>query len=1021
MATPASSTGLGINLQSRDAIPQLQTTVNSGPRFPSDPEARRRLRRTLTGPRAPTKARPKTTIPALLASRPCIPHSTSQSGTISSANMRSMRGMQGLTGAEIGDSMVAFEADGGSVREGSRFALDPLTPGGCTLPPMIRRHSTSEGSNVRNSPAALPRDVTLLSFGISHLGGASADLKSLLGDSNARLKSGAVILPGRSRTSKDKKVDKQCGVALEQAKHRARVEVDIVLESNVCVQGGYVRGHIKVRIRKRSKKQSPVALSEGKIRIVGYEMISDGDHRHIFYQCAAPLSAVTDAAQNIYCSTTDEDGFTQGLEGMHVLPFALHLPSDGSFGTPKGTLHISTGAVVRYIAMVSIRVKDPDTGTRSLAHFYRDCEVWPLLDPSTILQPALRPIQATAHKSVSLIGGASAKVKLNAQLHRLNWPAGSRCPVSMHVTNGSKKTIRSLMLTLVRTTTVFRPRHALDTEGDRDPDSCQTTTLHKVVAESSLEMGAGIAKGRASAKGWWTGISPGQELEFVHFIMLPPEALSITRARLLEVEYSIRVTLSAGSLASDVAVTLPIRIFSFISIDPPPSAGLLSNSGAYIRSTQLPAVAALERVPSTFSRSKASVHTRLPTTMEDEEENEYEPEHSPEATPTANNLLHRPSLRIANPDISPVLSEKPPLPKLDTTVPLSAIPSEASMYSTGTASSQGDEDSEADAPVDATHAIQHGTLELDGDIGSDEELDAVLKSAKIEQGPFGAHTNGSVTTPEARMKSRGQKQSSWGTNSPSQKPIPRMEGVGSGMRSSWKKDEERNLLIARLRERARRGIPQPVIDSTSGTDETEEDTPKLGSTKNNANDGLPDSFDCDRVTASVSHTFIHPHPSSLERKESRKLPRPPSTTILHTGEGNTTAPMRHSHMGIIHRQAANTMPGLPRPSALHSRSPRKQGTLKGLPHPPAVPEHTDLQGITKVFPVQSTLSDSAALRKIILSPPRSPVRPPRSPLRLYRGGSSGSTSTEEVQNDGEDSPIRQRIMALEHRVKTNGW
>ena len=259
--------------------------------------------------------------------------------------------MKGLEGAEMGDSMVSFDVGEGSVREGSRIlGLDPLTLGGGSH---SRRHSISEGSQLRQPHLALPRDVTLLSLGASHLGGG-ADLKFLLGDSNARLKSGAVILPGPGRSSNDKKALKQQGVALEQAKSRARVEVDLVLESNVCVQGGYVRGHIKIRVRKRSKKQSPVSLSEGKMRIVGYEMIADGDERHIFYQCAAPLSSITDAAHSIYCSTTDDDGFGQGVEGVHVLPFALHLPPDGSFGSPKGTLGMGSGTIIRYIAMMFV-------------------------------------------------------------------------------------------------------------------------------------------------------------------------------------------------------------------------------------------------------------------------------------------------------------------------------------------------------------------------------------------------------------------------------------------------------------------------------------------------------------------------------------------------------------------------------------------------------------------------------------------------------------------------------------------
>lgn len=53
--------------------------------------------------------------------------------------------------------------------------------------------------------------------------------------------------------------------------------------------------------------------------------------------------------------------------------------------------------------------------------------------------------------------------------------------------------------------------------------------------------------------------------------------MSITRSRLLEVDYSLRVTLSAGTLrTTDVQVTLPVRIVNFLSVDPPPSFPLAS-------------------------------------------------------------------------------------------------------------------------------------------------------------------------------------------------------------------------------------------------------------------------------------------------------------------------------------------------------------------------------------------------------------------------------------------------------------
>ena len=71
-----------------------------------------------------------------------------------------------------------------------------------------------------------------------------------------------------------------------------------------------------------------------------------------------------------------------------------------------------------------------------------------------------------------------------------------------------------------------------------------------------------------------------------------PSALSFTRVRLLEVEYTIRVSLSAGSLGADVHVILPIRVINFLSIDPPPSTFSASPeaiSGRYfMRESDLP-------------------------------------------------------------------------------------------------------------------------------------------------------------------------------------------------------------------------------------------------------------------------------------------------------------------------------------------------------------------------------------------------------------------------------------------------
>jgi len=123
-----------------------------------------------------------------------------------------------------------------------------------------------------------------------------------------------------------------------------------------------------------------------------------------------------------------------------------------------------------------------------------------------------------------LFMGGTGKVTLTATLHRSHWIAGQQCCVKVNVTNATKKAIKSLTLSLVRCTVVFKPDARLDAVNDdlnMDPDACQTSTTQKVVAESILEPGQRGARGYASAKGWWAGVRPGEDAGFFHFIQLP--------------------------------------------------------------------------------------------------------------------------------------------------------------------------------------------------------------------------------------------------------------------------------------------------------------------------------------------------------------------------------------------------------------------------------------------------------------------------------------------------------------------
>ncbi|KAJ7040446.1 hypothetical protein C8F04DRAFT_1178165 [Mycena alexandri] len=411
--------------------------------------------------------------------------------------------------------------------------------------------------------ASLSRHGTLLSSGATTLKRA-AELKSLLGNANSRLRPGALVVSQRP--------DGQEPTSFEQAKPRARVEIDIVLHSNMCVEGGIIKGFIKLRIRPRMKKESVVSISDGKVRIIGFES-TEGDY-HEFFQHSAALSEVVTYPPRIYNSPPDSEGFfTAGeFEGVHSLGFEMPLPMNG-VRRPQGPFHGPSGVSVRYIALVSIKVKD-EFEKRSIAHFYRDCEIWPRLDPSVILAPADQPIQASVSKRIFM--GGTGEVRLTSALHRSCFIAGTHVPVSVKVQNDTKKLIKSLSLTLHQSVVVFKRKLPLDSNSvtEVDIDSCRTSTSKKIVASSTLERAQSFSRGHASTGGWWPGIPSGETLEFSHLLLVPSDALTHIRERLIEVEYTIRVGLNAGSLTTDICVDLPIRIINLISLDPPPTFAL---------------------------------------------------------------------------------------------------------------------------------------------------------------------------------------------------------------------------------------------------------------------------------------------------------------------------------------------------------------------------------------------------------------------------------------------------------------
>jgi hypothetical protein len=268
---------------------------------------------------------------------------------ISTSYVPTLRSMKGLLLADMDDSVVQMDvsAADSSLPDGQRITFEPVVTSnrsGLIQPAALHGHPGNE--------LVLNRDDTLLNLDASPARNA-AELKSLLGNNYSRLRPGAAVLPPLSLLSnKSTNISGEyMTVALEQAKPRARVEVDIILDGDICVQGSHLKGRVRVHVRKGSKTQPPVWLAKGRVRIIGYESINDDD-RHTFYQCTAPLSTSGSSTDALYISEPDEEGYAEAKDGVYVFPFAVWLPLDDSCGLARGVVQIPSGATVRYIAMM---------------------------------------------------------------------------------------------------------------------------------------------------------------------------------------------------------------------------------------------------------------------------------------------------------------------------------------------------------------------------------------------------------------------------------------------------------------------------------------------------------------------------------------------------------------------------------------------------------------------------------------------------------------------------------------------
>lgn len=266
--------------------------------------------------------------------------------------------------------------------------------GGCEEPrisvaPVAARSAHSEGAAVDEAQAKLRRQPTLLTTDASTVR-RRKDLDQLLMPSHRIGAFGDHAAPVANRQVGNLGATSAPSPAvLEQAKSssQARVELDLMLETPLVVEGGWLRGKLEVRARHPRHREGELWLGKPKLRVVGFEgssmafftvsnvhspslsraELSSGEGRFIFFHHAATIESSELPSGHshplpCFASAADGEGFHRAKLGQHSMPVGMMLPAGaGAKGPWKGK-----SGVVRYIAIVCVLAD-------ILSHYLSDC------------------------------------------------------------------------------------------------------------------------------------------------------------------------------------------------------------------------------------------------------------------------------------------------------------------------------------------------------------------------------------------------------------------------------------------------------------------------------------------------------------------------------------------------------------------------------------------------------------------------------------------------------------------------
>ncbi|KAJ9109224.1 hypothetical protein QFC21_000553 [Naganishia friedmannii] len=377
---------------------------------------------------------------------------------------------------------------------------------------------------------------------------ASAELGIMLGSGRQKIQTGKLLPQGELPI--EEKLAKLDQVKLEAKKGRkARVEVDVILESDVMVEGGQLRGRLEVRIRK-SRKGESLWIGAGKVRVCGYEEHAQTDTRHIFYHYPHQLplfSPYDDSQHPLFASPPNDEGYRLAREGFHVIPFSVRLPLNGG---AKGGWVGSRTTGVKYVVV----------------------GIYPYVPPLNIFGSTEHPTEVRTEQGLGWsLSGEKGKVRVIAELPRPDWVAGQNVWIKIFADNQSQKKIRTLNIALLEQVVLFKPPPSKKGQESNPPDLMRYSAvpIRKKICDETIEASSGTGPGYVGSPGWWTGVQPGERSRWQGSLMLPSHLLSIRRSRLIEITYIIRLTLN-----NTITLDLPLNIINFLSIDPPPSVNV---------------------------------------------------------------------------------------------------------------------------------------------------------------------------------------------------------------------------------------------------------------------------------------------------------------------------------------------------------------------------------------------------------------------------------------------------------------